>query len=57
MYQVIKKHPPLVELYAKKLINEKVVTEDEYKVHVQKIDTLQGKGSSPAYYVLYWGTG
>ena len=57
MYQVIKKHPPLVEQYSKKLINEKVVTEDEYKVHVQKIDTLQGKGSSPAYYVLYWGTG
>ena len=32
MYQVIKKHPPLVDQYAKKLINDKVVTEDEYKV-------------------------
>lgn len=32
MYQVIKKHFPLVDQYAKKLINEKVVTEDEYKV-------------------------
>jgi hypothetical protein len=33
MYQVIKKHPPLVDQYAKKLINDKVVTQDEYKVH------------------------
>ena len=32
MYQVIKKHSPLVDQYAKKLINDKVVTEDEYKV-------------------------
>ena len=32
MYQVIKKHPPLVDQYAAKLINEKVVTEEEYKV-------------------------
>ena len=32
MYQVIKKHFPVVDQYAKKLINEKAVTEDEYKV-------------------------
>ena len=45
MYQVIKKHPPLVDQYAKKLINDKVVTEDEYKVcsimYIHKICHLQ----------------
>ena len=34
MYQVIKKHSTVVDQYAKKLINEKVVTEEEYKVYV-----------------------
>ena len=33
MYQVIKKHSPVVDQYAKKLVNEKVVTEEEYKVY------------------------
>ena len=32
MYQVIKKHSPVVDQYAKKLIGEKVVSEEEYKV-------------------------
>ena len=32
MYQVIKKHPPDVDQYAKKLVGEKVVSEEEYKV-------------------------
>ena len=32
MYQVIKKHSPVVDQYAKKLVNEKVVSEEEYKV-------------------------
>lgn len=36
MYQVIKKHSPVVDQYAKKLINDKVVTEEEYKVHAYK---------------------
>ena len=33
VYQVIKKHPSLVDQYTTKLISEKVVTEGEYKVH------------------------
>ncbi len=40
MYQTIKKHPPVVEQYAGKLIKEGVVSEVDYKSERQTYDDV-----------------
>lgn len=37
MYQVIKKHTPVDELYAKELIEAQVVSSEDYKVHARPL--------------------
>lgn len=44
MYQNIQKHKPVLDLYAEKLIKEKIITEQEYKAKAAEYNQILDKG-------------